>query len=62
MTSCNEVDQCYLFNHVNIEKYRQCFLYGFDEEKGDPKDSACGNKLGNTCCEKGKSNLAATGV
>ena len=62
MTSCNELDQCHLFNHVNIGKYRHCYLYGFDEEKGDQKDSTCGNKIGNTCCEKGKLNLAAMGV
>ena len=51
--SCNEKNDCYLFNHVNIGKYRQCFLYGYDDDKGIIYDSQCGNKLGSTCCVKG---------
>ena len=61
MNSCNELNQCNLFNHVNIGKYSQCYLYGFDEDKGDQMDSTCGNKVGNTCCEKGKTKLGCNG-
>ena len=54
IASCNERNECHLFNHVNIGKYSRCFLYGYDEEKGERTDSPCGIKLGNTCCEKGE--------
>ena len=52
--SCNEMKQCHLFRHVKLEKYRQCFLYGYDEGNGTISDNPCGNNVGNTCCEKGK--------
>ena len=54
MKSCNDKNDCYLYNHINIGKYRQCFLYGYDEDKGVIYDSRCGNRLDSTCCEKGK--------
>ena len=54
MKSCNDKNDCHLFNHINIGKFRQCFLYGYDEDEGVVYDSRCGNKLGSTCCEKGK--------
>ena len=46
--------QCYVFNYVTVGKTPQCFLYGYDEDEGEISDSPCGNKVGNTCCEKGK--------
>ena len=54
ITKCTRMKQCYLFNHVNVGKKQQCFLYGYDEGQGRSLDTHCGIKLGNTCCEKGK--------
>ena len=52
--TCNNMKQCYAFNYVTVGKKPQCFLYGYDEGEGLISDSPCGNKVGNTCCEKGK--------
>ena len=52
--TCNNMKQCYVFNYVTVGKKAQCFLYGYDEGEGLISDSPCGNKVGNTCCEKGK--------
>lgn len=54
MKSCNEMKQCYLFNHVNVDNYSKCYLYGYEEEQGTISDSPCKDKVGNTCCEKSK--------
>ena len=52
--SCSNLTDCHVFHHVNIGQTSECFLFGYDDEKGSPSNDICANKVGSTCCEKGE--------
>ena len=51
--SCSERLGCYLFKHMNVGLFSQCFLYGYDENNGSKSDGQCENTIGTMCCQKG---------